>query len=137
MLLGEMRGIRQVTSAHLPDGLRVLEAWGFKYRTTLVWVKERVGMGDLFRLQHELLLVGVHGDVPMPSPPTRPSSVITAPRRGHSEKPEELYTIIESMFPDLPRVELFARRRRPGWDAWGNQLGILGGEARVGLKSDR
>jgi N6-adenosine-specific RNA methylase IME4 len=56
------------------------------------------------------------------SPANRPSSVITAPRREHSRKPDEAYELIEQMYPELPKIELFARQRRNGWDAWGNEV---------------
>jgi N6-adenosine-specific RNA methylase IME4 len=111
------------TSAHLmPDAVQVLRAWGFEYKTNLVWVKDKRGVGFWIRNQHELLLVCTRGDMPTPAPADRPSSVIEAPRREHSRKPDEVYAIVEHMFPDLPRVELFARGRRAGWEQWGNQL---------------
>jgi N6-adenosine-specific RNA methylase IME4 len=56
------------------------------------------------------------------SPANRPSSVITAPRREHSRKPDEAYELIEQMYPELPKIELFARQRRNGWDAWGKEV---------------
>jgi hypothetical protein len=73
------------------------------------------------RNQHELLLVATRGDMPSPSPANRPPSVISAPRREHSRKPDEAYALIEAMYPALPRLELFGRQRRPGWDVWGNE----------------
>jgi N6-adenosine-specific RNA methylase IME4 len=113
-----------VTSAHLEHAFTVMKAWGFEYSTSMVWVKTACapGLGHIARQQHEHLLVGRRGDFPAPPPSTRPSSAIMAPRREHSRKPDEAYEIIERMYPGLPRVELFARRRRPGWDAWGNQV---------------
>jgi N6-adenosine-specific RNA methylase IME4/ParB-like chromosome segregation protein Spo0J len=99
----------------------VLNAWGAVYRTNLVWVKHRPGLGFWARQQHELLLVATFGDPPTPSPHSVPSSVINAPRREHSRKPDEAYELIERMYPDLPKIELFARSARKGWTAWGNQ----------------
>jgi ParB-like chromosome segregation protein Spo0J len=61
------------------------------------------------------------GDMPSPSPANRPCSVIDAPRREHSRKPDEGYELVEAMYPELPRLELFARNTRPGWAAWGNE----------------
>jgi len=75
------------------------------------------------RNQHELLLVATRGDMPSPSPANRPPSVISAPRREHSRKPDEAYELIERMYPELPKIELFARHARPGWAAWGNEVG--------------
>jgi N6-adenosine-specific RNA methylase IME4 len=119
-----------VTNAHLmPDAVQVLAAWGFEYKTNLAWVKASGGIGFWIRNQHELLIIATRGDMPTPAPADRPSSVIEAPRREHSRKPDEAYSIIEHMFPDLPRVELFARTQRAGWHAWGNQVGKFDGEA--------
>jgi len=60
--------------------------------------------------------------MPTPAPANRPSSVITAPRCEHSRKPDEAYALIERMYPELPKIELFARQTRPGWAAWGNEV---------------
>jgi N6-adenosine-specific RNA methylase IME4 len=97
----------------------VLVAWGFEYKTNIVWVKDKIGLGYFVRNQHELLLVATRGDMPSPSPANRPPSVISAPRREHSRKPDEAYALIEAMYPALPKLEMFARQRRPGWDVWG------------------
>jgi N6-adenosine-specific RNA methylase IME4 len=111
------------TVAMLPDGMHVLAQWGFGFRTAYVWHKPGVGHGYWStREQVEVLLVGVRGNVPAPLPGTQPPQVITAPRTRHSEKPEKFAAMIEAMFPDLARVELFARRTRAGWDAWGNEV---------------
>jgi N6-adenosine-specific RNA methylase IME4 len=110
------------TAPHLPEALQVVAAWGFTYKTHAVWVKDWIGLGYFVRNQHELLLVATRGDMPSPSPANRPSSVIDAPRRGHSRKPDEAYEMIEQMYPELPKIELFARHTRPGWDAWGNEI---------------
>lgn len=100
----------------------VLEAWGFEYRTTLVWCKDRLGMGYWVRNQHELLVVAARGDMRPPAEQNRPSSVIHAPVGAHSAKPLEVYQRIEAAYPDARRVELFARSTRPGWASFGNQL---------------
>jgi len=107
----------------LPEALRVLEAWGFRYVTNVVWVKDKIGVGHWVRNQHELLLIGRRGGFPTPEPAKRPSSVIEARRREHSRKPDEAYELIERMYPEMPKIELFARRARPGWAAWGNEIG--------------
>jgi N6-adenosine-specific RNA methylase IME4 len=107
------------TNPKLPEALRVMAAWGFEYRTNMVWVKDRAGMGYYVRGQHELLLIGKRGQLPVPAPSDRPSSVIEAPRQEHSAKPVEVYELIEAMYPGHGWRELFARMRRPGWSCWG------------------
>jgi N6-adenosine-specific RNA methylase IME4/ParB-like chromosome segregation protein Spo0J len=109
------------TSPKLAEAMRVVESWGFTYRSSLVWIKDKIGMGYWARGRHELLLVCIRGDFPTPPPEARPDSVIEAPRRAHSEKPPRAYEIIERAYPTLPKLELFARAARPGWAAWGNQ----------------
>jgi N6-adenosine-specific RNA methylase IME4 len=109
------------TAPHLPEALQVVAAWGFEYKTHAVWIKDWIGVGFWVRNQHEILLVAARGDMPTPSPARRPSSVIVAPRREHSRKPDEAYELVERMYPDLPKIELFARQAREGWDAWGNE----------------
>jgi N6-adenosine-specific RNA methylase IME4 len=110
------------TSPKLAESLEVLEAWGFSYRTCMVWVKDRIGMGYYARQQHELLLIGKRGNLAVPDPSDRPASVFNAPRVEHSVKPQIAYDLIAAMYPDLPRVELFARSIREGWAAWGNEV---------------
>jgi len=116
-----------VTNNHLPEGLQVMKALGFTYKTNLVWVKDRFGLGQYFRGQHELCLFGTRGSLPYKSSisPSRSSctipSVIFAPRTEHSRKPEELYDIIEkTSYPEW--VEVFARYKRHGWNAIGDQV---------------
>jgi len=110
------------TGPHLVDALTVLDRWGFTYVTNFTWEKDSIGLGYWVRNQHETLLVAKRGQMRCPPPDRRPPSVIHAPRREHSEKPDEVYALIEHMYPELPRIELFARRRRPGWTAWGNEI---------------
>lgn len=110
------------TSPKLAESMRVIEAWGFTYRTCMVWDKEKIGMGYYARQQHELLLICTRGNLPVPEPHNRPRSVIRIPRDPeHSAKPTEFYGLIELMYPEYDRIELFARNRREGWAAWGNQ----------------
>jgi N6-adenosine-specific RNA methylase IME4 len=109
------------TSPKLAEAMRVLEAWGFNYRTCAVWTKDKIGMGYYFRQQHELLLVATKGSPPTPAPSDRVSSVITAARGQHSAKPKEFYEVVERMYPSLPKLEMFCRKPRTGWSAWGNQ----------------
>lgn len=112
------------TSPKLAEAIRVIDAWGFSYRTCAVWDKQRLGMGYYFRQQHELLLVAAVGNAPVPEPGNRPASIIQTPRGKHSEKPEVVYTLLESMYPgftERDRIELFARGARQGWTSWSNE----------------
>ncbi|MFA6271403.1 MAG: MT-A70 family methyltransferase [Candidatus Paceibacterota bacterium] len=109
------------TSPKLADAMRVLDAWGFTYKTSMVWVKDKIGMGYYARQQHEILLIATRGNLPTPEPANRPSSVIYGDRTEHSSKPEEFYEVIERMYPEFSRVELFCRTPRNGWYTWGNQ----------------
>lgn len=110
-----------VLNALLLDGLKVMESWGFKYITNFVWAKDKWGMGRWNRGQHELLLLGTRGSMPAPDPSNLSSSLIQAPRREHSRKPDEVYGVIEKMYPTAAKIELFARQARIGWDAWGKE----------------
>lgn len=104
-----------VTSPKLKEGLQVLEAWGFTYRTSMVWVKDKIGMGYYARSQHEFLLIGALGSLPMPEPAIRPSSVIDARRTEHSAKPN-LRPMLDAMYPGLLKREMFSRV--PGNETW-------------------
>jgi N6-adenosine-specific RNA methylase IME4/ParB-like chromosome segregation protein Spo0J len=114
------------TAPHLQQSFDVLAALGFEYKTNAVWVKHAQGLGFFVRGQRELLLIATRGDIPCPLPENRPPSVIEAPRREHSRKPDEAYELIERMYPDLPKIELFARGQRSGWSVWGNQADGIG-----------
>lgn len=107
------------TAPMLPDALRVMDAWGFAYKSHIVWAKDRLGTGYWARNRHELLLIGTRGAIPAPSPGTQPPSLIEAPVGRHSAKPEEFHELIERLFPTIPKIEMFARSARPGWDLWG------------------
>lgn len=109
------------TAPKLAECMRVITAWGFTYRTCMVWVKDKIGMGYHVRNQHELLLICKRGELPPPAVEDRISSVITAARGEHSEKPDEFYDYIEQAYPTLPKIELFCRSQREGWAVWGNQ----------------
>ncbi len=107
------------TAPMLPAALRVMAGWGFAYKSQLIWNKDRTGTGYWFRNKHELLLVGTRGDVPAPAMGDQWPSVVDAPVDVHSAKPEVFAKMIEEYFPNLPKIELNARRARPGWDVWG------------------
>jgi N6-adenosine-specific RNA methylase IME4/ParB-like chromosome segregation protein Spo0J len=109
------------TAPHLEMAFEVIAAWGFSYRTNIVWAKHALGLGYWVRNQHELLLIAARGNMRSPPEGSRPPSVLHARRREHSRKPDEVYALIEGMYPELPKIELFARQARPGWAAWGNE----------------
>ena len=104
-----------------PEASEVMQSWGFTYVNHFVWVKDKWGLGQWNRCQHELLHVGRRGNASPPPPASRLSSVIHAPRGRHSAKPPIVYELLESMYPRLTKLELFARSTRPGWTRWGNQ----------------
>ena len=117
-----------VTFPQLPEAFRVIKAWGFRYKTVaFVWIKlNRSGNGYLFGLGYwtrgnaEICLLAVRGK------PKRISrkvfQLIFSPLQEHSKKPAEARERIVELMGDLPRIELFARQRSPGWDAWGNEV---------------
>jgi N6-adenosine-specific RNA methylase IME4 len=97
----------------------VIKAWGFEYRSQVIWKKDKAGTGFWFLNQHEILTLSTRGAPPAPAPGTLWPSVIEASVGEHSEKPEIFYDLIESYFPNLPKIELNARKARLGWDSWG------------------
>lgn len=117
-----------VPNALLPDGLRVMEAWGFQYKTYILWHKIRKdgepdgrGVGFYFRNTTELVLFGVRGkNARTLAPGRRQVNILKTQKREHSRKPDELYPVIEACSRG-PFLELFARGTRPGWTVWGNQ----------------
>lgn len=132
------------TSSFLEDAFDIMRKWGFKYKHTMVWVKvkkgtmePRMGMGHYYRHAHELVLFGVRGRAParVHNLPT----VFFAERSAHSKKPEILQDWAEKLSPEGKRLEMFATRARPGWEAWGMQApkmaetesGLLAGERAI------
>jgi N6-adenosine-specific RNA methylase IME4 len=117
-----------VPNALLPEGLRVMQAWGFQYKSNIVWHKVRKdggpdgrGVGFYFRNVTELVLFGVRGKSARTlSAGRRQVNFLATRKREHSRKPDELYPIIEACSPG-PFLELFARGPRKGWNVWGNQ----------------
>lgn len=117
-----------VPNALLPEGLKVMEAWGFQYKSNVVWHKIRKdggpdgrGVGFYFRNVTEIVLFGVRGkNARTLAPGRRQVNFLATQKREHSRKPDEMYDIIESCSPG-PYLELFARGTRPNWSVWGNQ----------------
>ena len=109
------------TAPHLEKAFQVINSWGFSYRSNAIWDKQKIGLGYYFRTQHEILLVATRGDMVLPAPSERRSSVFSIAREEHSAKPQEFYEVIERYYPELPKIELFCRSPREGWAAWGNQ----------------
>jgi N6-adenosine-specific RNA methylase IME4 len=119
-----------VPNALLPHGLDVLDAWGFRYVSNLVWAKRRKdggpdgrGVGFYFRNVTELILFGVRGSMRTLAPGRRQVNLIESRKREHSRKPDEAYALIEDCSPG-PYLELFARYPRPGWTSWGLESGV-------------
>jgi len=111
-----------VTSPKLFDAKEVIDAWGFTYKTSFIWDKIKHVMGHYNSVRHEFLLVCVKGSFPKQNN-TLHDSVISIERSDeHSEKPEYFRHLIEEMYPNSKKIELFARKRVDGWDAWGNEL---------------
>ena len=110
------------TNAKLKDAFKVLEGWGYDYKTNFVWIKNKLGLGNYVRGKHELLLIGKKGKIPTPEEATRPPSIIVANVQEHSKKPEIVYELIESMYPNRQYLELFARNTREGWVSWGDEV---------------
>jgi N6-adenosine-specific RNA methylase IME4 len=117
-----------VPNALLPEGLKVMDAWGFNYKSNIIWYKirkdggpDRRGVGFYFRNVTEVLLFGVRGKNARTLQPGRSQeNIISSQKREHSRKPDEQYDLIESCSFGT-RLELFARGPRKGWTVWGNQ----------------
>jgi N6-adenosine-specific RNA methylase IME4 len=127
-----------VTNTFLEDGFLVLKAWGFRYITTITWVKDKMGIGQYYRGMTEHVLFGVRGQPPYrmredgkraqgrtvifgaEDGPDLPAA-FEAARGAHSVKPEAMRRIVESVSAG-PYLEMFARRAAPGWDLWGNEV---------------
>jgi len=114
-----------VTNTHLASGLLVMERWGFNYKSTITWCKDRFGLGQYYRGQTEHCLFGVRGRLPyrITDDGKRAQGVtaIYAARTAHSAKPREMRSMIEKVSYG-PRLELFARGSTAGWDVWGNEV---------------
>lgn len=107
------------TNAHLREAFEVVDAWGFSYKTTLTWVKSRMGLGSWLRGQTEHCLFAVRGNPTVNL--TNQTTVLHGPVRAHSQKPDEFYAMVEALCPGN-RVDVFARTRRPGWATFGDEV---------------
>lgn len=115
------------TFPNLPLGIKVVESWGFRYVTdAFIWVKRYpnskwvLGLGHYTRGNAEVCLLGIKGKIKRKSKIV--SSVLDNQRTTHSKKPNEARSRIIQLLGDLPRIELFARKRWSGWDSWGNEI---------------
>jgi N6-adenosine-specific RNA methylase IME4 len=109
------------TNGCLPYAFDILKAWGFEYRSIFTWVKPKLGLGNYMRNCTEQVLFATRGKAPVLFK-AQPSWGFF-PLQDHSHKPEEFHKVIERMSPG-PYLELFARRRQPGWDVWGDDKSI-------------
>lgn len=110
-----------VTNNFLEEGLWLMGRLGFTYKTNVVWVKQRIGLGQYFRGRHEICLFGVKGDAYSVRTADRTiPSVLTADRGQHSKKPDAFMDLVEKR-SNGPYLELFARRNRTNWTSWGNE----------------
>ena len=107
----------------LPDGLYVIDAWGFKYkRDAFQWDKQRTNPGYYTMTQIETCYVAKRGTIPKPRGSRNERQFVTELRGKHSAKPSEVRDRITRMFPEQSKIELFARKRATGWDSWGDEL---------------
>lgn len=116
-----------VTNNFLMSGLRVMISWGFEYKTTITWVKDKFGLGQYFRGQTEHCLFGVKGNIPYKvenGKRQQGTTVIFSPRLKHSQKPPEMRQLIEKVSDreGFNKLEMFAREKVEGWDVWGNEV---------------
>lgn len=116
-----------VTNTFLEDGIRVMNAWGFKRKTIITWLKPTFGLGQYFRGNTEHCLFGVKGNLPykiIDGKRQQGTTGFMAEKQGHSIKPEEMRQMIEKVSDreGYNKIELFARQKVEGWDVWGNEV---------------
>ena len=118
-----------VTDSHLKEGIEVIESWGFKY-ITIAFIWEKVtkngitcaNLGSWTMKNYEICLFGTKGKMLQHKKCNNIYQKVVAERTKHSKKPQEVRDNIVKIFPDLPRIELFARQKTDGWDVWGNEV---------------
>jgi len=112
-----------VTSPLLDESFSIIDAWGFEYKTSIVWDKVKHNVGNYVSVRHEFLLICTRGSfTPTMEALKLEDSVQVIERTKHSEKPEEFRSIIETLYPGEKYIELFARKQAPGWDSWGDEI---------------
>ncbi len=107
------------TGEHHAQAMRLIEAWGFAYKSQIIWRKPKISTGYWVRTRHETLLIATKGSPVAPAPGEQPESVVDADVGEHSEKPDVFDELVERLWPNTPKLEMYARRARPGWDVWG------------------
>ena len=112
------------TSPKLEEAFEVIEAWGFQFKSMAVWIKSGYGPGYWYRHKAEYIMTCSKGNMKPPKPENRQENVIFAKKGPHSQKPVEIYKLIETMYPGLPKLEMFSRNSRKGWDSWGLEAQI-------------
>jgi len=116
------------TAPKLSEAIEIIKEWGFNYKSCLIWDKKIMGLGYWFRIQHEILLVGVKGIMHPPKPQERINSIIKIKRGQHSSKPDYIREMINKWYPDYSKIELFARKtdqlfdKFNGWDIRGDEV---------------
>lgn len=129
------------TNNHMIEAAQCLQTWGFDLKTILTWekvTKSRVphlGTGHWLRNCTEHCALAVQGKVRAFSSSkvlTNQSTILHTRRREHSRKPEEFFQMVETLCPNMTKLELFSRQSRPGWDAWGDEVGLFDGEMKCG-----
>lgn len=111
-----------VTVPFAEQAFTLMRAWGFRYKSQLVWPKQRIGTGYWARNRHELVYIGRRGLFPCDAA-MFPDSIIPGAQREHSRKPGWIHDMIDAAHPDARKIELFARAPRKGWCVWGNEAG--------------
>lgn len=107
------------THRFLKDSFDLMEKWGFDYKATMVWDKQRMGMGAWLRMQCEFCLMGVRGKPVWNL--TNERDIISVARREHSRKPDEFYKLINTLVPTKHKIDIFSREKRDGWQQYGNE----------------
>jgi N6-adenosine-specific RNA methylase IME4 len=109
-----------VIDLHLKDALEIIEYWGFERKSTLVWVKDKMGLGSWLRNQHEICFLAIKGKPLFFGESV--SSVLNAERNKHSEKPEEFYKLVEETCRYPMKLDYFSRHKRDGWVCYGDEI---------------
>jgi len=110
-----------VTSPILKESFDVIKSWGFEYKTSFIWDKIKHNMGHYSSVRHEILLLCIKGSYPIQNKKLY-DSVLSIERTEHSKKPTEYYDMIEDLYPNSKKIELFSRNKREGWECYGNQI---------------